>query len=96
MDSPKEVLDWAIQMMKYKVDRVKALLEQVLQSICSLSFGEGMKRKSDVVGEMDHLVHDSQQCLCLLDKFRRDHDLTEVLDWAIKMMQHKMNSQGVG
>jgi hypothetical protein len=33
MNSPKEVLDWVIIMMQHKADRVKVLLEKVLQPI---------------------------------------------------------------
>jgi hypothetical protein len=32
MDSPKDLLDWVIQMMQRKVDKVKALLEQVIHT----------------------------------------------------------------
>jgi hypothetical protein len=38
---------------------VKVLLEQVLQLVCSLGTQEIMKPKSDLLDEMDDLVHDS-------------------------------------
>jgi DNA helicase IV len=86
MDSPKEILDWANQMMQRKADRVKALVEQVLQLVGSSSPKEVIKLKSDVVDEMDSLVHDLLQCQCSLDKLRWEQELKEVLDWAIKTM----------
>jgi hypothetical protein len=58
--------------MHYKADRVKALLEQVLQPIGSLSFEEVMMVKSYVVGEMDHPFHDLLHCQCALNKLRRE------------------------
>jgi hypothetical protein len=54
-----------------------------------------MKLNSDVVGEMDHLVHDSLQCKCSLDKFRREQELKEIMDWAIQMMSCKANRVNV-
>jgi hypothetical protein len=49
-------------MMEHKVNKVNVLLEQVLQTVHSLSPEDVMKLKADVVDEMDHLVHDSLQC----------------------------------
>jgi hypothetical protein len=62
MDNSNEILDWVIQLMWHKADRVDALLEQVVQPVGSLSPEEVMKLNADVVDEMDHLVHDSLQC----------------------------------
>jgi hypothetical protein len=39
-----------------------------------------MKLKLDVVGEMDHLIHDILQYQFSLDKFRREYELKDVLD----------------
>jgi hypothetical protein len=71
INSLNEVLDWVIQTMQHKVERVNMLHEQVLQPTRSLILEEVMKLKVDVVDEMDHLVHDSLQCECSMNKFLR-------------------------
>jgi hypothetical protein len=68
----KRVLDWAIQAIQRKANRVKALVEQVLQPGRPLWHAAIIKLKTDVVEEMDDLVQDSLQCQCLLDKFVRE------------------------
>jgi hypothetical protein len=57
----------------------------------SFSPKEVLKLNSDQVAKMDHLVHDSLLWQCPLDKFRREPEPKEVLDWAIQMMQCKAN-----
>jgi len=91
MDSPKQVLDSAIQTMQRKAATVKALVKQVLQPVGYWSPEGVMKLKSDVVGEMDHLVHDSLQFQCSLHNFRSEQELKGVLDWAIQAIQRKAN-----
>jgi hypothetical protein len=41
------------------MNRVKALLQQVLNPVRYLSPEDVMELKTDVVDEMDHLIHDS-------------------------------------
>jgi hypothetical protein len=59
MDSLEELLDWVIQTMHCKADRMKALLKQVSQPVGLLNTEDALKLKADVVYEMDHLVNDS-------------------------------------
>jgi hypothetical protein len=70
MDSPNEVLDWVIITIQCKVDRMNVLLDQVWQPVGSLNLEDAKKLKLDVVGKMNHLVHDSQQSQCWLNKFK--------------------------
>jgi hypothetical protein len=44
--------------MQRKTNRVKVLLDQVLQLICSLSNEHIMKLKTDLINEIEDLVHE--------------------------------------
>jgi hypothetical protein len=65
---------WPIQTMERTMNRVKMLLDQVLQPGRSLGHEHIMKLKVDLVGEMKDLVHDSLQCQCSLDNFMGEQD----------------------
>jgi hypothetical protein len=67
----KGVMYWAIQTMQRKTNRVKVLLDQVMQLGHSMGHEHIMKLKTDLMDEMEELVHDSLQCQCSLDKFMR-------------------------